>query len=147
MKITERLLLKLYRLIKPWFLRLERYTLQAEQFAIALEKIKALRQRRAQGTDYRENLEIVRSPDVCEHLKGGRLRNRGSYKDYAVYLHTFVDGHKEIRCMICRKEWTQDSPDWEVALNMAKQSSNSQSSSEVSFDNNRKDLNGPDRLS
>src|SRR5258708_36775090 len=56
MKITERLLLKLYRLIKPWFLRLERYTLQAKQFALALENIKDLQQIRVQGTEYEENI-------------------------------------------------------------------------------------------
>ena len=41
----------------------------------------------------------------CTHLKGGRKGPRSQVRDYAVYIHTFIDAHYEIRCFICKMIW------------------------------------------
>lgn len=70
---------------------------------------------------------------ACSHLKGGRSGLViSASQDYAVYLHTHIDGHREIRCLAgCSKLWTKDSPDWDRAIYMVEHSSNKSSSSEV----------------
>lgn len=76
--------------------------------------------------------EIVRKftrPDQgeCKHLKGG-AHHPSPHKDYAVRTHTFPDGRTTIKCIICGREWDSFDP---VAREMARQSSNTPSASEI----------------
>lgn len=73
----------------------------------------------------------------CAHLKGGR-RDWGVVRfrrDYAVSMHTFIDGSQRIRCLLgCgwevwnKQEWSLK---WQVGLNMVNRSTNWPTSSEV----------------
>jgi hypothetical protein len=75
--------------------------------------------------------EITKRQNNCSHLKGGgRL---ATHNDYAVWHHVFPDGSETIKCLICGKPWTKQSPDWQIALNMMNHSSNSKSASEHGF--------------
>jgi hypothetical protein len=65
----------------------------------------------------------------CSHLKGGRPKS-GLIKDYCVSLHTFIDGRKRIRCLLCGFTVWNNEPGWAEALKMVKKSSNSPTSSE-----------------
>jgi len=65
----------------------------------------------------------------CKHLKGGRLRNR-VIKDYAIKCFTFIDGRAEVSCLLCGKKWEPNGQDWEKALEMLEQTTNTRSSSE-----------------
>lgn len=137
-KRMEKLAFLLYRLIKPWFAKLEKFVqeeqrkaLQAIQYEIAEHLQAKLRERKRNFPEFFKRLVTPPSQDACPHLKGGRLR--GPRKDYSVNLHTFVDGSKKITCTICRKKWTPDSPDWENAVSMVEQSTNRPSSSEVPY--------------
>lgn len=84
----------------------------------------------------------------CTHLKGGRNRIRTQAKDYAVYLHRFVDNEQVIRCQLCGAKWkSKDTTEylmrygkqvpnhtgigWREALTMVAESSNKPSSSEI----------------
>jgi hypothetical protein len=69
------------------------------------------------------------SEDDCDHKKGGKLRRRYA-TDYAVTCHTFVDGSSLVKCMICGKKWKRTDP---IAIEMMRESTNTPSSSEVSF--------------
>ena len=84
----------------------------------------------------------------CRHLKGGRKGPRSGVLDYAVYLHTFINGESIIKCFICNMRWkSQDTVDflvrngrqianhtkigWAQAQGFLMQSTNTASSSEV----------------
>jgi hypothetical protein len=69
-----------------------------------------------------------RRQNSCKHLKGGRLRIT---KDYALRHFIFIDGRHEIACLICGKKWHPGDLDWERAINMWEQTTNTRSSSEV----------------
>jgi hypothetical protein len=75
-------------------------------------------------------LKIRRRQNECQHLKGGHVRSL-AFKDYAVTDHTYIDGSRLVRCMICRKRWAPETREWTLALEMVQQSSNRASSSEV----------------
>ena len=64
----------------------------------------------------------------CRHLKGGRLNN---HKDHALRFFTFIDGSKDIKCLLCSKTWLPEDPEWDKALTMFEESSNTPNSSEV----------------
>jgi hypothetical protein len=68
--------------------------------------------------------------DRCPHLKGGRLRI-GPNLDYAVWDHTFSDGSRTVRCMICSKEWKGAELKSEEVQHMLRCTTNSRSASEV----------------
>ena len=78
----------------------------------------------------------------CHHIKGAAAYRFGidkcgagpwatKHKDYNVSDHTFIDGTRVIKCLTCGIRWTKESPDWNKALYMVANSSNSRSSSEV----------------
>jgi hypothetical protein len=96
----------------------------------------------------------------CAHLKGGAHRSYKAAKDYAVYRHKFIDGSERIKCFLCSMEVRNGSVSrgipadtrdfiyrehsgvikkfpnptrlsWDDALELANQSSNKFSSSEI----------------
>ena len=84
----------------------------------------------------------------CQHLKGGRHRKRGSEKDYAVYLHRFIDNSQYVKCMLCKMKWyptdtverlvrggrvfvNHTGKGWREALLMMEDSTNTPSMSEI----------------
>jgi len=89
----------------------------------------------------------------CSHLKGGR-GPRSIVRDYNVGDHTFTDGSRQIKCLTCGREWwqttTHTDPEWDIALQMTKSSTNRRSSSEIpqkALRNQQEGIkNGPDNL-
>lgn len=88
----------------------------------------------------------------CTHLKGGRKGPRSQVRDYAVYLHTFIDSKYSIKCFICKMEWKiKDTTEflfrkgkkvsnhtrtgWFEASKMLEQTTNTPSSSEIPLQN------------
>ena len=69
----------------------------------------------------------------CSHTKGGKARHRTSIKDYAVRDFRFIDGTREIACLICGKKWRPEWKDWYKALEMVESTTNTASSSEGVF--------------
>lgn len=84
----------------------------------------------------------------CTHLKGGKKGPRSQVRDYAVYIHTYIDSHYEIRCFICKMIWKiNDTAEflvrrskkvanhtkigWFEASKMLEQTTNTPSSSEI----------------
>lgn len=85
----------------------------------------------------------------CKHQKGvGKGSIKGPVVDYAVYLHTFIDHSQTIKCRICHMTWRPgDTRDflaingqkvknhtnigWTEAVDMTKQSTDKESSSEA----------------
>lgn len=84
----------------------------------------------------------------CTHLKGGKNRIRTQAKDFAVYMHTYINAERIIRCFLCNMKWKmKDTKEWlfregkkipnhtkigwEEACEMLGQNSNQNSSSEI----------------
>jgi hypothetical protein len=84
----------------------------------------------------------------CRHLKGGKLRRATQAKDFAVYLHTYINAERVIKCQLCGAKWKiRDTKEylfrygkkvpnhtgigWQEALEMLAQTSNQPSSSEI----------------
>lgn len=84
----------------------------------------------------------------CKHLKGGKLRRPTQAKDYAVYIHTYINSERVIKCMLCNMKWKiRDTKEflfrygkriqnhtqigWNEAMEMLGQTSNMPSSSEI----------------
>jgi hypothetical protein len=84
----------------------------------------------------------------CDHLKGGRLKNRLAANDFNVFLHRYPDNSVRIKCLSCRMVWFPSDTvetifrggkshpnhtgiDWAGAVKMVKQSTNKSSSSEI----------------
>lgn len=84
----------------------------------------------------------------CTHLKGGRKGPRNQVRDYAIYLHTYIDSSYTIRCFICKMTWKiNDTVEflvrkgkkianhtkigWFEATKMLEQTTNTPSSSEI----------------
>jgi hypothetical protein len=70
---------------------------------------------------------ITKRQNQCPHLKGGRNVSMYTKKDYILSRHTFLDGHTEVKCLLCGKFWDAGDP---VAIEMLRTSTNRQSSSE-----------------
>lgn len=109
-----------------------------------------------------ENFTIVKIENQtrCKHLKGGATRSRAQQRDPNVFLHTFTDGTRVIKCHGCGARWMPKDTDeyltrngskipnwtkigWNRAVEMCDDSSNKSSSSErfstnALFDPNRK---------
>jgi hypothetical protein len=83
----------------------------------------------------------------CKHLKGGAARSRAQQRDPNVYLHTFTDGTRVIKCHGCGARWMPKDTvayldrngskmpnwtkiGWNEATEMCDDSSNKSSSSE-----------------
>jgi len=78
--------------------------------------------------------EITLQQSKCPHVKGGKVRYHAlSRADYNVTTHTFADGHMEIRCVICGKEWSKANGNLVEGLNLAQLSTNTASSTEQVF--------------
>jgi hypothetical protein len=89
----------------------------------------------------------------CRHLKGGKSRGKTQKIDYAVYQFTFSDADMYVRCQVCGMKWRKNDTvqylsrvdkkgnehkvanhtkiGWIEALQMADQSSNTASTSEI----------------
>jgi hypothetical protein len=67
--------------------------------------------------------------DDCLHCKGGKIPSPRS--DYAIRVHTFADGHRNVKCTICGKEWSISDPEARYMMN---RTTNTPSSSEVSIE-------------
>lgn len=84
----------------------------------------------------------------CRHLKGGKFRRPTQAKDFAVYIHTYINAERVIKCQLCGAKWKirdtkeflfrygQKIPNhtgigWQEAMDMLAQTSNMPSSSEV----------------
>lgn len=105
-----------------------------------------LRQRRFNAESNFEDDKARQSK--CTHLKGGRNRIRTQAKDFAVSSHRFVNNEQVVRCLLCGAKWkSKDTTEylyrygkqipnhtgigWREALQMAAESSNKPSSSEI----------------
>lgn len=84
----------------------------------------------------------------CRHMKGGKKGPRSGVVDYAVYLHTYINGEPIIKCFLCQMKWkVRDTVEhlvrggreianhtkigWAQAQGFLAQSTNTASSSEV----------------
>lgn len=84
----------------------------------------------------------------CTHLKGGKHGPRSQVRDYAVFLHSYINGEQVIKCFICGMRWKKlDTAEslvrdgrkipnhtkkgWADAQSMLTQSTNQPSSSEI----------------
>ena len=84
----------------------------------------------------------------CTHLKGGKNRIRTQAKDYNIYMHTYINAERVIRCCSCGAKWKmRDTKEflfrngkkvpnhtkigWDEACEMLGQTSNQNSSSEI----------------
>src|SRR6266851_3384443 len=69
---------------------------------------------------------------VSKNRKNGRMRD--ATQDYAVSLHTFIDGSQRIACLICGWE-VYNKPGWrfkwQFGMSMVKKSTNTPTSSEM----------------
>lgn len=83
--------------------------------------------RRQQRLTYAEQYiaAIKERQDSCTHLKGGKI---GYTRDFAVGKHTFIDGHVEVKCLLCGKKFD---PNGLEAKLMLSSTTNHPSSSET----------------
>jgi hypothetical protein len=120
---------------------------------IAEQEEKVEESKRSKAAQRRRNAESNFDDDKerqsrCKHLKGGKNRLRTQVKDFAVYLHRFINNEQVIRCTLCGAKWkVRDTKEflyrygkrvenwtgigWVEALAMVSESSNKPSSSEV----------------
>jgi hypothetical protein len=108
-----------------------RRKLQQEQLDLANQMHRGFIQRLLNDPARLRRLLTRKDPELCNHLKGGDVGTQ--FKDYAVTTHTLPDGETYIRCMICADRWVPSDPDWNAAVIMTHNSSNSPSSSEVVY--------------
>lgn len=101
--------------------------------------------------NYKIEIETRRRQHNCSHRKGGPWITKvpeiaGTYRklqvvfplppfmfDFNVSLHTFIDGHQEIKCMTCKRVWRTGDADFAQAMKMVENSSNKPSASEHPF--------------
>lgn len=103
------------------------------------------KQRKKESETY--TVTKIENQRACKHLKGGKGRTRAQQRDPAVYLHTYPDGSRVIKCNLCSARWMpKDTRDylsrngnaipnwtrigWAEAFEMCEDSSNKASSSE-----------------
>lgn len=68
--------------------------------------------------------------DSCSHLKGCSGVPSPAGRDYAIWDHTFPDGHRTVQCLICRKEWRGEQLYSEEVRIMLDNTTNARSASE-----------------
>ena len=95
-----------------------------------------------------ETLESFTPKGKCTHAKGGSMRQLApnsehfawdkykgpgfaSFKDYNVSDHIFPDGSRVIKCLTCGMKWRKGDADWNTALKMSEQSTNTRTASQV----------------
>lgn len=81
-----------------------------QQARLALKDQQEAEQLKARETQRQKNSQDHTAKDLlrqarCTHLKGGRKGPRSQVRDYAVYLHTFIDSSYAIKCFICKMTW------------------------------------------
>jgi hypothetical protein len=85
----------------------------------------------------KEQIEQIKerpTQEDCTHAKGSMGRKTSlkfPIKDYNVRFFTYVDGHQDIKCLICAKTWLPNQEGWKEAVDMCGQSTNTPASSEV----------------
>lgn len=84
----------------------------------------------------------------CTHLKGGKKGPRSGVRDFAIYLHTYINAESVIKCFICKMGWkVKDTAEflvrrgkkianhtkigWQEAQIMLQQTTNQPSSAEI----------------
>lgn len=72
---------------------------------VAEEEAKRVRDKQREKNAQDHTAKDLLRQARCSHLKGGRKGPRSQVRDYAVYLHTFIDSRYEIRCFICKMIW------------------------------------------
>lgn len=96
-----------------------------------------------------KSANLLTRQNRCSHLKGrNKGAAKGGIKDYAVYLHTYINAERMIRCIICGMKWREKDTreklyrfgkyipnhtnlGWTEAVEMFEQSTNRASSSEI----------------
>lgn len=98
-----------------------------------------------------EDQSIINTQSACKHLKGGKHRKKTANKDYAVYLHRFIDNSQYVKCFLCKMKWyptdtierivrggrvlvNHTGIGWREALLMMEDSTNTPSMSEIPQD-------------
>jgi hypothetical protein len=133
-RLKDRIVFWIYKSVKQLLPILEKpvrgeLNRRAIEEGLRLRRLYWLRFRKNSQPILREARNGATSKPPCEHLKGGSIRSWR--EDYAVYLHTFLDGTVRVKCTLCPKAWYPNSPDWNDALSMVRQSTNTSSSSEL----------------
>ncbi len=88
----------------------------------------------------------------CRHLKGGKLGPKSGVLDYNLSYHRYINGEAVIKCGICAMKWKKDDTveylirnnrkianhtkiGWQRANEMFTQSTNTQTTSEIPYEN------------
>jgi hypothetical protein len=112
------------------------------------EARRSLRNKKHGENDEAEQEQIRQKQARCRHLKGGKYRLKNATKDYAVFLHRFINNVPMIKCFLCKMKWypwdtkevlvrgdrtrkNHTGIGWAEALIMIEESSNKPSSSEM----------------
>lgn len=122
-RLINRFVSWLYKLLEA-----ERNRVTAEELRAKLAELEA--QARANAAAHLRDLQLRQSR--CFHMKGGR-GPKPFHKDYAITDHTFADQSRQVRCQICGKKWSKAEGNWSEAEAMMNSTSNTPTSSEVSF--------------
>jgi hypothetical protein len=135
-----------YRKLKPYWSRLENSVRKLErEYLQALEYKKAdeARKKFRDGMTPEKYKHLTTRPlqSECHHAKGGRGPRAAYFNDYAISHHTFPDGHVEVKCLICGKQFDPKDPE---TMKMVNRSTNTPTASEYSFSRR---ANGPDSVS
>lgn len=113
----------------------------------AIEVARAGRETMRKHESETYTISKIENQTKCKHLKGGAARSRAQQRDPNVYLHTFTDGTRVIKCHGCGARWMpKDTKEylnrngskmlnwtkigWNEAVEMCDDSSNKSSSSE-----------------
>jgi hypothetical protein len=133
------------KLTQMMFQREARKDAEEKAFAERIEQRD--RQRRLNAREF--GRQQMANQAGCKHQKGlGKGSIKGPVVDYAVYLHTFIDHSQTIKCRICKMSWrpgdtkeflmvngqkvkNHTNYGWAEAVEMTKQSTDKESSSEA----------------
>lgn len=124
-KLKFKIKIWLYKVIIPYFSKLEKDVLQAYEYYKAEELSKCFHARMT--PERYKALRTRPEQDRCHHLKGGRIKI-GYPDDYAISVHRYSDEHTEVKCLICGKLFDTKDPQ---TLEMIKNSTNTATASEV----------------
>jgi|GEM_PF-5294106 len=107
--------------------RLAEIELATRKLAEAAKIARAEAEQRANAEAYLKRKQKIQ--DNCLHLKGGKRRS--VYEDYAIWDHTFSDGTRTVRCLLCSKEWEGEQLNSPEVMRMLNRTTNTVSSSQV----------------
>jgi hypothetical protein len=94
---------------------------------------------------------LIETQRTCRHLKGGKRGPKNQNRDYALFVHTYINRETVVRCMICRMAWKKDDTDeflfrhgkkianhtglgWRKVQDLLTQTTNTPSKSEMMLD-------------